>query len=607
MTTSAARVAAAARDQMNIVIVGHVDHGKSTVIGRLLADTGSLPEGKLEQVKAMCARNARPFEYAFLLDALKNEQAQGITIDTARSFFKSKKRDYIINDAPGHIEFLKNMVTGAARAEAALLVIDAHEGVQENSRRHGYIVSMLGIKQVAVLVNKMDLEDYSEARFHAIRDEYVAFLTRLGVHPEAFIPISAREGINLVTRAPETPWYKGRSVLEQVDAFEKVHRDKNETFRMPVQDIYKFTAQGDARRIVAGMIETGFITPGTEVVFQPSGKKSVIKSIEGFNTPPLTEIGRGHSTGFTLTTQIYIKPGELMCKADEPPPKVSRRFRANLFWMGRSPMIMNRQYKMKIGASSVLIELADILNIIDASELSSVAGKRQIDRHDVAECIVDATRPIAFDRSPDIEQTGRFVIVDDFEITGCGNILEELDDSQSVMEEHVRRRELVWEKGHVTPEDRRARFQHEGVLLLFHGPKGCGKRRVSRLVEKGLFENGANTYYFGIANLFEDLDHDARTHSVDREENLQRLAELGRVITDAGLLFFTTITDLDDFDLENLKTLIAPNRLFVVNLGESEFDKYPIDVQLPFKPDYDEAAQKVVDTLREKGVVGSNT
>ena len=533
---------------------------------------------------------------------MKNEQAQGITIDTARSFFKSKKRDYIINDAPGHIEFLKNMVTGAARAEAALLVIDAHEGVQENSRRHGYIVSMLGIKQVAVLVNKMDLHNYSEARFNAIREEYTNFLKHLGVHPQAFVPIAAREGVNIVTRSPETPWYTGNSVLEQVDSFKKLQRDHREIFRMPVQDIYKFTAQGDDRRIVAGMIETGYISPGTEVVFQPSGKKSTVKTIESFNTAPLTEIGRGNSTGFTLSTQIYIKPVEFMCNASEPQPKVSRRFRANLFWMGRSPMIMNKRYKMKIGASNVLIELADILNIIDASELSSVAGKKQIDRHDVAECIVDATRPIAFDRSTELEQTGRFVIVDEFEIAGCGNILEEMDDHESVMEEHVRQRELVWEKGHVTPEDRVQRFGHAGALLLFHGPKGSGKRRVSRIVEKTLFENGANTYYFGIANLFEELDHDTRTHSVDREENLQKLAELGRVITDAGLLFFTTITDLDDFDLDNLKTLVAPNRLVVVNLGESVFERFAIDVQLPFKPDYDTAARQVLDYLQEQGI-----
>ena len=186
---------------MNIVIVGHVDHGKSTVIGRLLADTHSLPEGKLEQVRAQCELNSKPFEYAFLLDALKDEQAQGITIDAARVFFKSSLRPYLILDAPGHIEFLKNMITGAARAEAALLVIDAAEGVQENSRRHGYMVSLLGIRQLAVVVNKMDLVGWDRAVFDRIRREYGAFLDQVGIQPSAFIPVSGRGGDNIADRS----------------------------------------------------------------------------------------------------------------------------------------------------------------------------------------------------------------------------------------------------------------------------------------------------------------------------------------------------------------------------------------------------------------------
>src|SRR6202451_1389263 len=191
----------AGREQMNVVIVGHVDHGKSTLVGRLLADTGSLPEGKLEAVKTQCKRNAKPFEYAFLLDALKDEQAQGITIDTARSFFKSSLRDYIIIDAPGHIEFLKNMISGAARAEAAVLVIDAKEGVRENSRRHGYILSMLGIRQVVVCVNKMDLVSRDQDHFKKIEAEYRAFLQGIGaVSPRQFVPVAAVAGVNLATR-----------------------------------------------------------------------------------------------------------------------------------------------------------------------------------------------------------------------------------------------------------------------------------------------------------------------------------------------------------------------------------------------------------------------
>ncbi len=212
----------AERENFNVVIVGHVDHGKSTVVGRLLADTGSLPQGKLESVKRECERTGKPFEYAFLLDALSDEQDQGITIDTARCFFKSATRDYIIIDAPGHIEFLKNMISGAARAEAAVLVIDAKEGVRENSRRHGYILSMLGIRQVVVCVNKMDLVDYNQDHFNAIEKEYRAFLEGIGaVSPRQFVPVAAVAGVNLANRGKETPWYKGPTLLEVLDDLPK--------------------------------------------------------------------------------------------------------------------------------------------------------------------------------------------------------------------------------------------------------------------------------------------------------------------------------------------------------------------------------------------------
>ncbi|MRR18538.1 MAG: GTP-binding protein, partial [Deltaproteobacteria bacterium] len=302
------------RDQINIVIVGHVDHGKSTVIGRLLADTGSLPEGKLEDVKALCARTAKPFEYAFLLDALKDERSQGITIDSARCFFKTSKRDYIVIDAPGHIEFLKNMVTGAAHAEAALLVIAADEGIQENSKRHGYLVSMLGVRQVVVLLNKMDLVGYDRQAYDALCAEYAAFLEGLQVQPLAFIPISARDGDNLVTPSPEMSWYEGPTVLQQLDVFEKKSGDVHLPLRFPVQDIYKFTEENDDRRILAGTLETGRLNVGDDVVFLPSHKKAHVRTIESFNTPVKTEASAGEAIGITLNTQLYIKPGEIITR-----------------------------------------------------------------------------------------------------------------------------------------------------------------------------------------------------------------------------------------------------------------------------------------------------
>ena len=251
------------RENFNVVIVGHVDHGKSTVVGRLLADTNALPQGKLEAVRRECERTGKPFEYAFLLDALSDEQDQGITIDTARCFFKSATRDYIIIDAPGHIEFLKNMISGAARAEAAVLVIDAKEGVRENSRRHGYILSMLGIRQVVVCVNKMDLVDYSQSHFDAIEKEYRAFLESIGaVSPAQFMPVAAVAGVNLATAR------QGDGLVQGADAARAAGRAAQGAAARPisrcacrVQAVYKFTKHGDDRRIIAGRIEAGQV-PG---------------------------------------------------------------------------------------------------------------------------------------------------------------------------------------------------------------------------------------------------------------------------------------------------------------------------------------------------------
>src|SRR5262245_33098963 len=221
-------------EQLKIVIVGHVDHGKSTFVGRLFHDTGSLPEGKLEQLQAVALRRGVPFEWANLMDALQSERDQNITIDTAQIWFQTKKRQYVIIDAPGHKEFLKNMVTGAANAEAALLLIDAHEGVQENSRRHGYLLNLLGIRQIAVLVNKMDLENYSQERFQQIEAEYRQWLGTIGVEPQRFIPIAAKHGDNIAALSGNMPWWHGPTVLEVLDQFRTSELPKDQPLRLPI-------------------------------------------------------------------------------------------------------------------------------------------------------------------------------------------------------------------------------------------------------------------------------------------------------------------------------------------------------------------------------------
>ncbi len=424
--------------KMNVVIVGHVDHGKSTVIGRLLADTGSLPNGKLEQVKEYCRKNSRPFEYAYLLDALKDEQSQGITIDTARCFFKSKKREYIIIDAPGHIEFLKNMISGAARAEAALLVIDADEGIKENSKRHGYMLSMLGIRQVAVCVNKMDLVGYKEEVFNKIKDEYVKFLSKIDIIPKAFIPVSGRDGENIINNSKKLKWFDGPDVLTVLDSFEEKEELDNQDFRMPVQEIYKFTAFNDNRRIIAGRVESGSISLGDKVIFLPSNKQSEIKSIEGFNTKPRKSISSGYSTGFTLKEEIYVNRGEIMCKVGEKLPVVGSELKANIFWMGKKPMKADKEYKLKLATTVVPIKLHRILKILDSTNLST-SCKEQIERHDVAECIIYCKKEVAFDLAADFEATGRFVIVDNYDIAGGGIIAQAIESEESnIIKEDLR-------------------------------------------------------------------------------------------------------------------------------------------------------------------------
>ena len=587
---------ASQREQMNVVIVGHVDHGKSTLVGRLLADTGSLPDGKLEAVKAQCKRNAKPFEYAFLLDALKDEQAQGITIDTARSFFKSSKRDYIIIDAPGHIEFLKNMISGAARAEAALLLIDAHEGIKENSKRHGYMMRFLGIKNIAVCVNKMDLVNYDQKVFDQIKADYTKFLMEIDLAPRSFVPIAAFHGDNMISPSKNMPWYKGGSVLQVLDRFEKAAPLDKLPFRMPVQDVYKFTEEGDERRIVAGRVETGTIKVGDNIVFLPSGKKNRIKSVEYFNGPARTAASAGESVGFTYDTEIYIRPGEILCKASEKLPHVSNKFRANIFWMGKQPLVKNKTYKLKITTQQVPVIVADIIHVLNAAELAS-SQKPHVDRHEVGEIIFEALKPVAFDVVTDIAQTGRFVLVDNYEIAGGGIILTPVFDSDSSLNQHIKKRDYGWERSHITPQLRAQKYQHKSAFIVIAGKIDTGKQRIAKALEEALFNLEKNVYFLGISNRLV-LSQDSKDKTLGKYDALVELGELAHLMTDAGLILITSITDIDQYELDMLKKLNSPNRTLVICVGEdNRFTPESIDLALVENEESEAAVKKIVDLL----------
>ncbi len=591
------------KEQMNIVIAGHVDHGKSTIIGRLLADTDSLPEGKLEQVKQTCERNSKPFEYAFLLDALKDEQSQGITIDSARVFFSTDKRDYIIIDAPGHIEFLKNMVTGASRAEAALLVIDADEGVQENSKRHGYMISMLGIEQMVVLVNKMDLVDYSREVYERVKEEYREFLSEINLECE-FVPVSGMCGDNLAGLSDNMPWYKDKTVFEVIDSFEKAPADIDKPFRMPVQGVYKFTKQGDNRRIVAGNVQSGQIKVGDDVVFYPSGKKSRVNTIEAFNSPPLKKAYAGQATAFTMDEQIYISRGEVAALTSQKTPRVSTRVRANLFWMAKAPLIKDKTYYLKTGTAKQEVKLEEICKIIDASDLDFEQKKKCVEHHDVAECILNLKKPLAFDLTEDLAGMSRFVIVDDYEIAGGGIMREALPDKQVWVRDKVMTRNLKWEPSTITREQRAERYNQKASLVVITGRKNVGKKTLAKALESRLFSEGKIVYFLGIGNVLYGVDADIKEPGKNEhhDEHLRRLAEVSNLMLDAGVIVIVTAIGLKQDDLNLIEAAVDTDMVNVVWIGDEPTD-ITYDVKLPLKPEPQEATENIKSIMQKKGVI----
>ncbi|MBA3341009.1 MAG: adenylyl-sulfate kinase [Gemmatimonadaceae bacterium] len=588
---------------MGIVITGHVDHGKSTIIGRLLADTGSLPDGKLDQVRAHCAANARPFEYAFLLDALKDEQAQGITIDAARIFFNSESRQYVILDAPGHIEFLKNMITGAAHAEAALLVIDALEGIKENSRRHGYMLAMLGVRQVAVLVNKMDLVGYDQGLFAAIADEFRGFLRQLDIDPSCFIPVSGRDGDNVATRAGTMPWHSGPTVLEALDAFTTDRSEVERPFRMPVQGVYKFTNDGDDRRIVAGGVLTGKVSVGDEVVFLPSGKRSSVKSIESFNAAPATTVAAGSGAGFTLDEQVYVPRGEIAVRMDEPKPHVTTRLRVSIFWLGRQPLVKRKEYTLKLGTARVPVRLEAIQRVLDASTLAAVDSPERVGRNDVAECVLKLGRAMAFDLASEIPETGRFVLVEDYEIRGGGIIREALPDRQSWVRDRVLLRNYMWEPGDISAEQRSERFGQLPRLVLITGEQSTDRKALARELESRLFADGRVVYFLGIGNLLYGVDADIGRADDDRAEHMRRLAEIANLMLDSGAILIVTAAELTTADLEIIREGVDPDRVTTVWLGDTDVSALPSDLNVSERLPVSEAADQIKSFLRDHGVV----
>ncbi|MCX7868672.1 MAG: adenylyl-sulfate kinase [Terrimicrobiaceae bacterium] len=537
--------------KLAIVIVGHVDHGKSTLIGRLFHDTNSLPEGKLEQIRAASEAEGMEFEFAFLLDALLEEQAQNITIDTTRLPFRTARREYVIIDAPGHKEFLKNMVTGAASADAAILLIDAQEGVQEQSRRHAHLLSMLGIGQVIVAVNKMDLADYSRERFEAVREEFSGFLGKLGISPIHFLPISAKHGDNIASPSAAMPWHQGPTVLEALDGLPDSSEPGALPLRFVLQDIYRF----DERRILAGRIESGSLRVGSEIAFWPDGKRSRVKSIETWGSRPAPpELGAGAAAAITLEEQIFVERGQVGAPPGQGPYE-GREFHASLFWLGREPLVLDRPFTLKLGTQSVEARLVEITRVLDSSTLEPIAASRgAVGRNEVADVRIRARRPLAFDRHDVIGPTGRFVVMEGRRIGGGGIVR---DTGYAAEAPRVASDNITWTISPVTREARAQHFGHRGVVLWLTGLSGSGKSTLATGLDSALHRRGVASTILDGDNLRHGLCSNLGFSPEDRSENIRRAGETAKLMAEAGLVVICSLISPFRADRQRVRDICA--------------------------------------------------
>ena len=520
-----------AAPSLRVVFVGHVDHGKSTLIGRILHDTGSLPEGKIDEIKKACAAEGMEFEFAFLLDALLEEQKQNVTIDTTQIPFRTSRRRYAIIDAPGHKEFLKNMITGASSADAAILLIGANEGVREQSRRHAYLLNLLGIKQIIVVVNKMDLVDFSEARFHEIESEYRQFLSELGLEARAFIPASARQGENVASATMKMKWYCGASVLEALDLLEPRKSDVDLPLRFCIQDVYRF----DERRIIAGRIETGTLRVGDQLVFSPANKSSVVATIERWNAPPNGPAVAGDSVGITLSEQIFVERGYVASHENETPIETNR-FHADLFWIVREPLRVGHFYDLRVATQDVKCQVVSIEQVMDSSTLEMKSdGREQLERNEIGRLTIQTRGPLVIDNHDHIPNLGRFVIVDDGRIRGGGTILGGVYTDRKT----AKSKNIFWTEGKITARQRAMRAGHRGAVVWLTGLSGAGKSTIAQALERELFHRAMHTYVLDGDNVRHGLNSNLAFSPEDREENIRRVSEVAKLMADAGTIVVT--------------------------------------------------------------------
>ncbi len=520
--------------QLRVVIVGHVDHGKSTLIGRLLYDTDSLPAGKYEELQAICKRRGTDaLEWSFVLDAFQAERDQAITIDTTQIWFSTEARDYVIIDAPGHREFLKNMISGAAQADAAILVVDATEGVREQTKRHAYMLHLLGMRQIAVVINKMDMVEHSTESFEEVSKEVDHYLQSIGLSANYIVPISARNGDMISNRGDNLPWYKGKSLTETLDCFEIESPPLSRSLRFPVQDVYRFNEE----RILVGRIETGMVRKGDKILFSPTNETATVTAIKVWpEDAAKVEAGAGECIGITLDERIFVERGHIGSH-EQNPPMLSNVFRANLFWLSPKPLKVGNAYKVRYGTHEATVTVQSIDRVIDTDDLEQYENAGEVGKNAVAEVTLRAKDMLALDPYSDNQKLGRMVIYDGYDIAGGGAINM---DGYADQRASAPKSKNIYMVDHLISDERRAVNKgHKGGIFWFTGLSGAGKSTLAMAVEKALFEKGYHSYVLDGDNVRHGLNSDLGFSPEDRAENIRRVGEVAALMADAGLIVLT--------------------------------------------------------------------
>jgi bifunctional enzyme CysN/CysC len=514
---------------LRFITCGSVDDGKSTVIGRLLYESKMLFEDQLAAIENDSKKwgtQGGEIDFALLVDGLAAEREQGITIDVAYRFFSTDRRKFIVADTPGHEQYTRNMITGASTADVAVILIDARKGVLTQTRRHSYLVSLIGIRKVVLAINKMDLVDYSEKVFREIDEAYREFAKQIGLNDITSIPLSGLKGDNMLAASENTPWYRGATLMGFLETCEiDETRLQKEAFRLPVQWVNRPNLDF---RGFCGVITAGMVKPGDRIRAQPSGRESrVARIVTMSGDQPLAVANQ--SVCITLEDEIDISRGDVISAA-ESPAEVADQFEANLVWMHDEPMIPGRSYLMKVGAQTVTATITEAKYKVNVNTMEHLAAK-QLALNEIGVVNVALDRPIAFDPYAVNRDTGGFILINRMtnNTVGAGMLHFALRRSHNIHMQHV-------------DVDKGLRAKLKGqrpAVLWFTGLSGAGKSTIANLVEKKLAAQGRHTYLLDGDNVRHGLNKDLGFTEADRVENIRRIAEVSRLMVDAGLIVMT--------------------------------------------------------------------